>query len=221
MRTALPHSHLRSIAFVSCVLLFAAPILGAQPTDGGLPPQARTAPDPRPVLLVYSQHRLSPEEWAALFTALHTALPEAAAELPARDTNPEFIRGDYHPEENPDGGVVTVYLRGDCRASVQRVPISGPVRLGWVNQVDGRILPIIHVECTEIGEEISGRTHWMSRNERTAAMSEAIARVVLHEWVHVATQSAAHGANGLSKAQFGVNDLLCGEQARNCGPDFR
>jgi hypothetical protein len=73
------------------------------------------------------------------------------------------------------------------------------------------------VECTHIGEEIAGQTQWMNREERTAAMSEGIARVVLHEWVHVATQSAAHGSGGVTKARFGIDDLLCGDVAQNCG----
>jgi hypothetical protein len=221
MSIVLPHPPSRAFVSALSALLFAAPIVGAQPTDVGVSAQVRAEPALRPVLVVYSQHRMSQEQWAALFTALRANLPEAVAELPTPDANPEFIRGDYYAGKNPGGDAITVYLHGDCLASVQQVPSPGRNRLGWVNQVGGRILPIIHVECTPIGEEISGRTHWMNHNQRITAMSDAIARVVLHEWVHVATQSAAHGADGITKAGFGVNDLLCGDQVKNCGPNFR
>ena len=30
-------------------------------------------------------------------------------------------------------------------------------------------------------------------------MAQAIAHVVIHEWIHVATQSPAHGAHGITK----------------------
>jgi hypothetical protein len=56
----------------------------------------------------------------------------------------------------------------------------------------------------------------MNREERTDAMSEAVARVVLHEWVHIAAQSAGHGRDGITKAIFSPNDLLCGDETKKC-----
>jgi hypothetical protein len=212
MRVALPHLQPRTLAFVLCVFPFAPPVLGAQPTDNGPPARARAAPEQRPVLLVYSEHGLSEESWAALFAALRANLPEAAAKVPASEANPQFLRGDDPANGNLAGEVITVQLRGDCRPSVQHVPFPGGESLGWVSKVGKIVVPIIHVECTQIGEQISGRTQWMNRNERTAAMSEAIARVTLHEWVHVAAQSAAHGSDGITKAIFSTDDLLCSNQ---------
>jgi len=100
MRNVLPHLHLRNLAFVVYALLLAAPHLGAQETSGAqetndIPPdQVRTAPEQRPTLLLYSQHRLPEELWAALFTALRANLPEIAAKVPANEANPEFVRGE-------------------------------------------------------------------------------------------------------------------------------
>jgi hypothetical protein len=214
MKVVLPHLQPRTLAFVLSIVLYAPPVLDAQPMDNGPLAQAQV-PEPRPVLLVYSEHRLPEESWAALFTALHANLPEAAVKVPANEVNPQFLRGDDPANGNLAGEVITVQLRGDCRPSVQHMPFPSGERLGWVSNVGGLIVPIIHVECTQIGEEISGRTQWMNHNERTAAMSEAIARVVLHEWVHVATQSTAHGSDGITKAMFSTNDLLCGDQTPN------
>jgi len=39
-------------------------------------------------------------------------------------------------------------------------------------------------------------------------MAEAMARVILHEWVHIATQSAHHGSHGVTQSVFGLQDLL-------------
>jgi hypothetical protein len=217
MRVAFPHPNPRNLAFVLGVLLFAYSIVGAQPADDVAAAPAHAVSESRPVLLVSSQHRLPDALWTALFTALQANLPEAAAQVPVNEANPEFLRADDPAIGNLGGQVITVYLRGDCRPSVQKTPFPWGARLGWVDQLDGVIVPIIHVECTHIGEEIAGQTQWMNREERTAAMSEGIARVVLHEWVHVATQSAAHGSDGVTKARFGIDDLLCGDVARNCG----
>jgi hypothetical protein len=47
-----------------------------------------------------------------------------------------------------------------------------------------------------------------NRDERNRMMAVAIARVILHEWMHIATQSSHHSEHGLTKAHFGVADLL-------------
>ena len=38
-------------------------------------------------------------------------------------------------------------------------------------------------------------------------MAHAVARVILHEWIHIATQNSGHSSYGLTKARFGVDDL--------------
>jgi hypothetical protein len=221
MRVVLPHFRFETLAFAFCVVFVAESILGAQQTADENPPiQAHVAPAPHPALLIYSQHPLPEEFWAALFMALHTNLPEVATRVPIPDANPEFLRGDNPASRDLKGEVAFVYLRGDCNPSTQNMQFPWGERLGWVNEVDGFIMPVIHVQCTQVGEAIAKRTQWMNRNERTAAMSEAIAQVILHEWVHVAAQSAAHRPDGVTKAAFGIDDLLCGNRTRNCGHDL-
>jgi hypothetical protein len=58
-----------------------------------------------------------------------------------------------------------------------------------------------------LGAEAEGR----DRDQRNAMMAGAIARVILHEWIHIATQSPKHGTRGVSKPQFGVDDLMAGD----------
>jgi hypothetical protein len=162
--------------------------------------------------MVFAQHRLPESSWTALFAALRANLPEVAAQFPTLDANPELIRGDALPFGEPAPKAIAVYLRGDCRAPLLPSPFPSGEALGWVLMAHAQIESVIHVECTAIGEELSRSTERMSPEQRTAAMSEAIARVVLHEWVHIATQSAAHERQGIGKARFGVNDLLAPER---------
>jgi hypothetical protein len=222
MRVDLSHSRSVLPAFVLGVLLIAAPILGGQPTDNTRAGDA-TGPTPapvayaaRPVLLISSERRMPEESWKALFAALEKDLPEVDGLVPASDAHPIFMRGGHGADAGPVSRPITVYLLGDCLPPPTQRPFPFVARLGWVSQVDGHIVPVIHVQCSEIGAEISGRTEWMKQDKRTAAMGEAMARVILHEWVHVAAQTAAHGADGVTKPVFSVNDLLCGEQAQNC-----
>jgi len=217
MRVLLPHLRSGTLAFVFCIILLAAARLAAQPPGDASPAQAHVALEPRPVLLFSSQHPLPEESWAAVFAALKKDLPEVEGLVPDGDAHPELVRAGYAADGELAGKPITVYLLGDCLPPPLKIPFPGIERLGWVSEVDGKIVPIIHVECTQIGAEISGQTEWMNKKRRTEAMSDAIARVILHEWVHVATQSAAHGSDGLIKPIFGVDDLLCGEAARNCG----
>ena len=46
-----------------------------------------------------------------------------------------------------------------------------------------------------------------NRDQRDNLMAVAIARVILHEWIHIATQSKHHSDRGLAKARFGSGDL--------------
>jgi hypothetical protein len=48
----------------------------------------------------------------------------------------------------------------------------------------------------------------MNRERCNAVMAEAISRVVLHELIHIATQSAAHSSDGVEKSAFTIADLI-------------
>ncbi len=214
MRAELPRTRLAGYRFVLpasafCLLVAGAPILGAQPLNESAPAQAAGAPA---ALVFFAQHRMPETLWRALFAAMRANLPELAEEIPAIDANPALVRGDTlaHGDTLPQG--ITVYLHGDCGHSLEPATFVVGVRLGWVLKVGERIEPVIHVECAQIAQEISWRTEWMTRDQREAAMAEALARVILHEWAHIALQSAVHGPKGITKAGFGVDDLLPGDR---------
>ena len=96
--------------------------------------------------------------------------------------------------------VIVVKLLGRCDVLPQsdRPSLDGP--LGWVWQVSGKIQPFIFVDCERIAQVLRGRSAGLDQYERRHAMAQAIAHVVIHEWIHIATQSPAHGKRGITKA---------------------
>ena len=69
---------------------------------------------------------------------------------------------------------------------------STPGPLGWVYQVDGKILPFVFVDCDRIA-----RTLWADLRGQTPAirrqkLARAISRVIAHEITHIVTQDSGH-----------------------------
>jgi hypothetical protein len=170
--------------------------------------QAPLASPPHTTVVVFADHPQPAGEWPSLFAALRGSIADAAAETQAIDINAEVIRGDLVVPGLQVDASVSVYLHGDCNLEPQSRRYSSGVTLGWVTRVHGSIDPFIHVDCTRIGQVLGPPNFALNRDQRNAVMAEAIARVILHEWIHIATQSPAHGRHGMTKAQFGVNDLL-------------
>jgi hypothetical protein len=159
-------------------------------------------------VVIYVDHPLPEGEWPALQAAIRGGLADAAAEAPAIDTHAEVILADGVPLEPRAGAFIPVFLHGNCYPNVQPLQYPGGEKLGWVKRRQGQIEPFIHVDCTRIGELLEPAIYWWKHDRRIDAMGEAIARVILHEWIHIVTQSPAHGGRGIGKAHFGVDDLL-------------
>jgi hypothetical protein len=83
-----------------------------------------------------------------------------------------------------------------------------PTALGWVRIHNGSIEHFIHVECAHIGQVLGLQGIGLKSYQRDQLMAGAIARVILHEWIHISNQSPHHARNGITKAQFGVADLV-------------
>jgi hypothetical protein len=111
--------------------------------------------------------------------------------------------------ENP----ITVYLHGECKILplpahelLRGILVSGP--LGWAPSDHGRILPFIHVNCDRLAEMLSTTAFGRHREQRNQLMALAISKVILHEWIHIATQNPRHSKRGIEQAAFGVKDLI-------------
>ena len=88
----------------------------------------------------------------------------------------------------------------------QTIRQRGP--LGWVPLVSGTIQPFISIDCTRIAEVLRPAAASLSKQDRQYMMDQAIAHVLIHEWNHIATQSARHSSRGISQAYLSVNDLI-------------
>lgn len=165
---------------------------------------------PKTTLVIFSDHPVAESGWAALFAQLRRGAAIESHNFPSLDPDPEIVRGiDVVPgrlTENP----IVVKLHGDCAPPVGVRPFPSEAPLGWVRREEGHISSFIQVDCTHLAQLISSRVLWMNGGQKSAAMSGAIARVILHEWIHIAEQSDHHGRKGISQARFGIEDLLSG-----------
>lgn len=189
-----------STATAVCTLLLAATTSFAA---------AQSSPDPTTVVF-FSDHPLQPAQWNGLFAALRTGLASGDKEIAELDRNPGLIVGDESLLSLDVNTAVTVYLHGDCTLEPMEHRTAYAVPLGWVRRIDGEIQPFVHVDCTRVAQTIGDQARWLSRAARDRAMAGAMAQVILHEWIHIATQSAGHTAKGIAKAQFGPEDLMNG-----------
>jgi hypothetical protein len=103
--------------------------------------------------------------------------------------------------------IIVVKLLGRCDVLPQTDhPSKGP--LGWVPEISGTIQPIISIDCTRIAEVLRPAAAGLNKQARQYMMDQAIAHVLIHEWIHIATQSTRHSSRGLSQAYLSVNDLI-------------
>lgn len=165
---------------------------------------------PRLTLVVYGDKPMPEEEWTALSSALMNGFDHLAMETHLFPGAVEIVHAETLAPRAHFDSVIPIYLHGSCRLLGQpgQHEISGA--LGWVLRDQNHIQPFIHVDCARIAEVLGGSALWMDRGARNAAMAQAISRVVLHEWVHIATQSPLHTRDGIEKSAFGVQDLAPG-----------
>jgi hypothetical protein len=172
-----------------------------------LPPQAE---EPGTTIVFYAQPKVSEDLWPVLFQVLRADLADATDELPngfVLDKQAAFVRGSDDLRGHLFSRIVVVKLLGRCDVLPQTDhPSKGP--LGWVPQISGTIQPFISIDCTRIAEVLRPASAGLNKQGRQYVMDQAIAHVLIHEWIHIATQSTRHSSRGLSQAYLSVNDLI-------------
>jgi hypothetical protein len=168
----------------------------------------------RTTVVVFADQPLQEAQWSGLFRALRSVMTTGGAETEFLGEGAEFVRGDSVAAGFRVQSAIVVYLHGDC--NLEPLPRRTPsgVPLGWVWKVDGRIEPFAHVDCTRIGQVLGLQALGMNAKRRNAVMAGAMARVIVHEWIHIAAQSSSHAESGIEKAQYGVADLTAGEKGQ-------
>ncbi len=167
----------------------------------GLAP-ALHAQQPGTAVVFYAQVHLDDELWPDLFQSLHADLAAGIGEAPngfALQQNPAFLRGNDLALEINFSKVIVVRLLGRCDVLPRsdRPSLEGP--LGWVLMVSGAIQPYILVDCARIAQVLRATSFGLNQYQRRQQIAQAIAHVVIHEWIHIATQSPSHGAHGITR----------------------
>jgi hypothetical protein len=174
---------------------------------------------PGTTLVIFPDRQLSPDLWTAIFASLRTELASARPETDILRTGSgsdpadiQLLRSDeVHPGLSV-GKSISVYLHGNCDFAPQlhsdTRPRFGSIPLGWVQMEAGHIAPFAHVNCENIQRVLWSQMVGCPPDRRTERMGLAIARVILHEWIHVANQSSLHPHHGLTKSQFNADDLI-------------
>jgi hypothetical protein len=162
---------------------------------------------PHTTLVVFADRSMPDEEWTDLFTALRREQAGAVSATPKLAGQVEIVRGDKLKPGLRVDAVITVFLHGSCTL-LPRPKLTVQGALGWVPRSKGIIEPFVNVDCTQLVNMLGPYALGMHRDERNAVMAEAIARVILHEWIHIATQSAHHSPHGITQSEFRVRDLV-------------
>jgi hypothetical protein len=175
------------------------------------------AQQPGTAVIFYAQLQINDGLWPDLLQSLHADLAAGLGEAPngfALQQNPAYFRGNDLALGTVFSRVIVVKLLGRCDVvpPSDRSSLDSP--LGWVWQVSGKIQPFIFVDCERIAQALRSRSAGLDGYERRHAMAQAIAHVVIHEWIHIATQSPTHGARGITK-QFLTAAELTAEPKNN------
>jgi hypothetical protein len=161
-------------------------------------------------IIFYAQPKVSENLWPVLFQVLRADLADGADEIPngfVLDQQAAFVHGSDDLRGRLFSRIIVVKLLGRCDVLPQSDhPSRGP--LGWVPLVSGTIQPFISIDCARIAEVLRPASAGLSKQDRQYMMDQAIAHVVIHEWIHIATQSTRHSSRGISQAYLSVNDLI-------------
>jgi hypothetical protein len=179
-----------------------------------LPASAAVIPsqpeEPGTTIVFYAQPNVSEDLWPVLFQVLRADLAEGTDELPngfALDRQAGFVRGSDDLRGHLYSRIIVVKLLGRCDVLPQTDhPSRGP--LGWVPKISGTIQPFISIDCRRIAEVLRPAAAGLNKPGREYLMDRAIAHVVIHEWIHIVTQSTRHTSRGISQAYLSVNDLI-------------
>ncbi|MBT9331846.1 hypothetical protein [Paracidobacterium acidisoli] len=194
-----------SLTLPACILFVAASFaLRSRPL------RAEASP-PHTTLIFYGDPHMKESLWPALFTILQQDLSAREGELAAAsmlDPAPEMVRGISFPSGSSARPAIVVRLSGRCDILPQAwSPVySGP--LGWVTELHGVIRPYIYIDCARIVQLLNQRALGMNKEQRRSAMCQAISHILIHEWIHIATQKAAHTSGGIEKANLGIDELI-------------
>ena len=108
--------------------------------------------------------------------------------------------------------LIFISFKGDCRAP--RLPPHQTVEglaLAGINRVDGRMLPVVTVDCDRTARYVWPSMSGAERANGDAAFGRALARVLAHELYHYFTGATKHTRSALFRASIPASSLLARE----------
>lgn len=163
--------------------------------------------DRHTALVVFADRRIAAHLWPVLVETLERESVVASLTTPL-DSNPHILLGGFMTPGPHFPDRIEVQLLGRCDVPLQvyRPLAKGP--LGWVYSFDGHIQPDIRVDCTRLAQVITPVLLGRSKEQQVQLMSQAISNVIVHEWLHVVAQSAAHTSRGVCQARLSPQELV-------------
>lgn len=176
-----------------------------------LPAQAQQKNPQRTAVIFYADSHAGDQVWTPLFQSFRQELAQESREYPI-PAEAELIPAANLAPGQDFSRILQVHLLGRCDVVQQayRPLRAGP--LGWVWQVSGEIQPFIYVNCERLAQILDPVTLGMNDEQRTHAMADAIARISVHEWIHIATQSGVHSNHGIERAELSADELVTAPQ---------
>lgn len=161
----------------------------------------------RPTIVFFFDDPASASIWPAVQSAFldETAEEQVSYPLPS---NLELVSATSLKPGVEFGRTIQVHLLGRCDVAEQAYRPLRPGPLGWVYNVSGEIQPFVYADCNRLAQFLNTKLLGMSDEQRNDAMARAIARIAMHEWLHITLQDAAHTEHGIRRAELTADDLV-------------
>jgi hypothetical protein len=104
--------------------------------------------------------------------------------------------------------LAVVSFKGRCNTAsmTPRSRVDGA--LGWTHVSDGQILPFTDVSCDRVREFTQPGLLSFRPEDRETRYGRALGRVLAHELYHIFANTMRHGAFGVAKERYNVQDLM-------------
>ncbi len=184
-------------ALILCLTLGILPVYGEE---------HRQAPSVAAPVTLFTQFQQEPP--TVVVTALHNELEAIMM--------PNDMRFEWRSLSAPRTTEVSVELavvtfRGRCDAANLQPMRTSPGALGWTHVSDGVILPFSEIDCDRIRSFVQRDLLSVDVPQREATFGRALARVLAHELYHIFANTSKHGACGVGKSAYTVQELLADE----------
>jgi hypothetical protein len=173
-------------------------------------PSFMCAESAKDALVFYGDKQLTDAFWAPLFASVQQTLAKEdfGASSSSLDRSPRLLRSTELLPGEEFSHVIQVKLIGRCDVVQQAYRPLKPGPLGWVLRIQGEIQPYVYIDCARMAQTLNATTLGMSDSERTQAMVQAIAHVLVHECIHITTQSSGHTEHGITQARLTAHALV-------------